>query len=97
MLTTNRYLLHGCTLKRIKPTDLLTTSFQPSSLFWPLLGLVRLSLLLGEVRGRAMVLNGEGKEWEVQSLVSRALGQNNQGMISYSSCWLTLVLHVVHA
>lgn len=52
--------------------DLLTTSFQPSSLFWPLLGLVRLSLLLGEVTGRAMVLNGEGKELEVESIVSGA-------------------------
>lgn len=52
--------------------DLLTTSFQPSSLFWPLLGLVRLSLLLGEVTGRAIVLNGEGKELDVESLVSRA-------------------------
>lgn len=52
--------------------DLLTTSFQPSSLFWPLLGLVRLSLLLGEVTGSAMVLNGEGKELEVESIMSGA-------------------------
>lgn len=62
--------------KEIKlTTDLLTTSFQPSSLFWPLLGLVRQSLLLGEVTGRAMVLNGEGKELE-ESIRSGALRQN---------------------
>lgn len=52
-------------------TDLLTTSFQPSSLFWPLFGLVRLSLLLGEVTGRAIVLKGDGRELE--SLMSGAL------------------------
>lgn len=51
--------------------DLLTTSFQPSSLFWPLFGLVRLSLL-GAVTGRAMVLNGEGRELEEESLLSGA-------------------------
>lgn len=56
-----------------KNTDLLTTSFQPSSLFWPLLGLVRLSLLLGEVTGRAIDLNGEGKELEVESTTSGVL------------------------
>lgn len=56
-------------------TDLLTTSFQPSSLFWLLLGLVRLSLLLGEVTGRAIVLNGDGRELEVEmeSMVSETL------------------------
>lgn len=65
----------GCKVNRqYKITaDLLTTSFQPSSLFWPLLGLVRLSLLLGEVIGRAMVLNGEGREFEVESIMSGAL------------------------
>lgn len=56
-----------------KTTDLLTTSFQPSSLFWPLLGLVRLSLLLGEVTGRAIDLNGEGRELEVESTMSGVL------------------------
>lgn len=59
--------------KKKKPTDLLTTSFQPSSLFWPLLGLVRLSLLLGDVTGRAIDLNGEGKELEVESTASGVL------------------------
>lgn len=64
-------------------TDLLTTSFQPSSLFWPLLGLVRLSLLLGEVTGRAIVLNGEGKELE--SIVSGAL----QEVVENGFDWIT--------
>ena len=54
-------------------TDLRTTSFQPSSLFCPLLGLVRLSLLLGEVTGSDMVLNGEGRELVIESLMSGAL------------------------
>lgn len=68
-------LVKGCKVNRQHKTtaNLLTTSFQPSSLFWPLLGLVRLSLLLGEVMGRAMVLNGEGKEFEVESIMSGAL------------------------
>lgn len=60
-------------IKQLQLNHLLTTSFQPSSLFWPLFGLVRLSLLLGEVTGRAMVLNGEGKELDVESLMSGAL------------------------
>lgn len=34
---------------------------------------MRLSLLLGEVTGRAMVLNGEGRELVVESLASAAL------------------------
>lgn len=37
---------------------------------------MRLSLLLGEVTGRAMVLNGESKELEVESIVSGALCRN---------------------
>jgi len=37
------------------------------------LGLVRLSLLLGELTGRDMVLYGEGRELGTDSLVSGAL------------------------
>ena len=54
-------------------TDLLTTSFHPSSLFCPRLGLVRLSLVLAGATGRAMVLNGEGKELVIVSLGSGTL------------------------
>lgn len=66
-------------------TDLLTTSFQPSSLFWLLLGLVRLSLLLGEVTGKAIVLNGDGKELEVEieSMVSETLKRQEE-------CWVKM-------
>lgn len=46
-----------------------TTSFHPSSLFWPLLGLVRFILLLGEVTGSEMVLKDEGRELGVKSLI----------------------------
>lgn len=49
---------------------LLTTSFHPSSLFWPLLGLVRFILLLGDVTGSEMVLNDEGRELGVKSLLN---------------------------
>lgn len=46
-----------------------TTSFHPSSLFWPLFGLVRFILLLGEVTGSEMVLKDEGRELGVKSLI----------------------------
>lgn len=50
-------------------TYLRTTSFHPSSLFWPLFGLVRFILLLGEVTGSEMVLKDEGRELGVNSLI----------------------------
>lgn len=50
-------------------SHLRTTSFHPSSLFWPLFGLVRFILILGEVTGSEMVLNGQGRELGVKSLL----------------------------
>ena len=52
-------------------THLRTTSFQPSSLRWPLLGLVRLGLLLGEHPGRAMALS-----WADSMLGGRSLSMS---------------------
>ena len=52
-------------------THLRTTSFQPSSLRWPLLGLVRLGLLLGEHPGRAMALS-----WAASMLGGRSLSMS---------------------
>ena len=62
-------------------TTLLPTLFS----LLPSLGLVRLSLLLGEVTGRDMVLNGEGRELGIDSLVSGALEEKMQHNPRFSS------------